>query len=264
MRPLRGGQGTFDRIVNNVRQVADICSISIGGNFDEESVESYPALLEFLRQQVFANSIAKIAFKPIIRMRAETQREQRRGDPQRLKVIPLTPVDPSGQPGKPLNGTCMTVAGAGAASACDACHVLDDKMAWLREETLRHGFPTPDNVHMGPCEIHRAHSHTIGPDGSLYACPGFTGERAQSVGHIDGREDPARRRAASAFERLAAWKECHDCAFIPVCAGGCTVAAHAEFGDINAPNCHKRMLEEGVAAMAREAAASLLAPASAA
>ena len=24
------------------------------------------------------------------------------------------------------------------------------------------------------------------------------------------------------FESLAAWKECGDCAFIPVCAGGCT------------------------------------------
>ena len=35
MRPLRGGQGTFDRIVDNIRKVAGRCRIAIGGNFDE-------------------------------------------------------------------------------------------------------------------------------------------------------------------------------------------------------------------------------------
>ena len=42
---------------------------------------------------------------------------------------------------------------------------------------------------MGPCEIHSEHAHTIGPDGALYACPGFTGDRSSSTGHIDGRQD---------------------------------------------------------------------------
>jgi uncharacterized protein len=49
MRPLRGRQGTFDRIVDNVRKVADKVAITIGGNFDESSVDSYPALLDYLR-----------------------------------------------------------------------------------------------------------------------------------------------------------------------------------------------------------------------
>lgn len=258
LRPLRGGQGTFDKIVRNVREVADLCAVSIGGNFDEESVGSYPALLEYLKQQDFAPTLAKVAFKPIIRdagaSAAAAPRQKKKG------FIPLTVVSASGKPDKPLNGTCMTVAGTGAqpaSSACDACGLMDEKMAWLREETKRHGFPTVDGVHMGPCEIHRRHSHTIGPDGSLYACPGFTGEKSQSTGHIDGRDDALRRRAASTFERLAAWEECSGCPFIPVCAGGCTVAAHAELGDVNKPNCHKRSFEEGVVTLAREAAERL-------
>src|SRR6202023_1479896 len=37
MRPLRGGQGTFDRIVENIRRVVDKCGVAIGGNFDESS-----------------------------------------------------------------------------------------------------------------------------------------------------------------------------------------------------------------------------------
>src|SRR5205814_2279826 len=130
-----------------------------------------------------------------------------------------------GSDGKPLNGACMTSAGTGVSRVCDSCNFVDDKMAFLRDETRKHGFATADGVHMGPCEIHRSHAHTIGPDGSLFACPGFAGEALQSTGHIDDRQEDYRTQALRNFERLAAWEQCHDCAFIPVCAGGCTVAA---------------------------------------
>ena len=242
MRPLRGGQGTFDRIIHNIRQVADRCRVSIGGNFDETSVDSYPALLDFLREQSFADKLAKVAFKPIIR---EPKPQQPKG------LIPLTAVGPEG---KPLNGACMTSAGTGATTACDTCHFLDEKVSFLREETIARGFATVDGVHMGPCEIHRRHAHTIGPDGSLYACPGFAGDATESTGHIDGRLEERRERAAARFEKIAAWKECDDCAFIPVCAGGCSVAAHTEIKDMYKPNCHKPSFEAGMVALARRAA----------
>ena len=64
MRPLRGGQGTFDRIIDNIRKVADRTHISIGGNFDESSVDSFPALLDFLKEQDFADKLVKVNFKP--------------------------------------------------------------------------------------------------------------------------------------------------------------------------------------------------------
>src|SRR6185503_9095543 len=67
MRPLRGGQGTFDRIIENIRSVAGRCSIAIGGNFDESSVESYPGLLDFLSSQEFAGKLGNVNFKPIVR-----------------------------------------------------------------------------------------------------------------------------------------------------------------------------------------------------
>jgi uncharacterized protein len=257
MRPLRGGQGTFDRIINNIRRIAGRCAISLGGNFDETSVGSYPALLDFLASQEFASRISRVAFKPVIR---DVKPSVAAGfEPRSLtrgtKFIGLTAVSD----GKPLNGTCMTSAGTGtAAGACDSCHFLDDQMSFLRDETKKRGFKTSDGVHMGPCEIHRKHAYTVGPDGDLYACPGFTGDRKMSTGHIDGRQETARSAAARRFDQLAAWKECRECAFIPVCAGGCTVAAHSELGDMNAPNCHKRSFEAGVVSMARDAAAMLV------
>ena len=245
MRPLRGRQGTFDRIVENMRRVAHKVPLTVGGNFDESSVDSYPALLDFLREQSFADAIVKVNFKPIIKTTPATPKG----------MIPLTVV---GESGKPLNGTCMTTAGAGNGSPCDSCHFVGEKMAFLRSETRKRGFPTPDGVHMGPCEIHRKHAYTIGPDGSLYACPGFTGEQAQSVGHIDGRHDEWRASASARFEALAAYKNCGDCSFIPVCAGGCSVASHTELGDMNTPTCHKGSFESALVQLAHSVSAAVV------
>ena len=249
MRPLRGRQGTFDRIIENVRRVAPKVPITIGGNFDESSWESYPALLQFLKEQEFADRIVKINFKPIIK---SPEPEVPKG------VIPLTVV---GANNKPLAGTCMTSAGAGAGRAssgpCDTCNFVDEKMSYLREETRNAGFYTLDGVHMGPCEIHRRHAYTIGPEGSLYACPGFTGDNAQSTGHIERADDEWRRAAAERFERLSPHKdECGDCSFIPVCGGGCSMAAHTELGDMHNPSCHKGAMEAAVVSLAQRTAAS--------
>jgi uncharacterized protein len=127
-------------------------------------------------------------------------------------------------------------------------------MTFLRDETRKHGFPTPDGVHNGPCHVHMAHAHTIGPDGSLYACPGFTGELALSTGHIDGRLDSWRETAREKFLRLSPWKECGDCAFIPVCAGGCVTNSHTLLGDMNLPTCHKSSFESSLVSLAHTVA----------
>ena len=108
------------------------------------------------------------------------------------------------------------------------------------------------------CEIHRRHAYTIGPEGSLYACPGFTGEAKESTGHIDGREEEWRAAAADRFEKLSAHKEaCGDCSYIPVCGGGCSLASHVEQGDMNHPSCHKGAMESALVSLAQRTAASL-------
>ena len=124
MRPLRGGQGTFDRIIENVRKVAGKVRIAVGGNFDADSVESFPALLDFLKEQDFADKLAKVAFKPVVRERQVPK-----------NIIPLTAVISD----KPLNGTCMTAAGSGGSSICDTCQFVDEQLSHLarRDEEAR-------------------------------------------------------------------------------------------------------------------------------
>jgi uncharacterized protein len=245
MRPLRGGQGTFDRIVENIRKVADRTRISIGGNFDETSADSFTGLLDFLSKQDFADKLIKVNFKPIVR-------DQPPPAPSLKGLLPLVPV---ASDGKPLGGTCMTSAGAGGGSTCDSCSFLDEKMASLREETHRHGLPGPTGVPGGPCHVHHSNAHTIGPDGSLYACPGFTGEKAMSTGHISGHTDPWRESNKRKFDTLDPWKECGDCAYMPTCAGGCLTASYSQLGDVNTPTCHKPAFESAVIALAHRVSA---------
>lgn len=249
MRPLRGRQGTFDRIVENMRRVAGKVAITVGGNFDESSVESFPALLDFLKEQDFADKLAKVNFKPIIKTTPATPAPPK-------GFIPLTAVAANG---KPLGGSCMTSVGAGSSvgSACDTCHFVDEKMTFLREETRKRGFPTVDGVHMGPCEIHRKHAYTIGTEGALFACPGFAGEATESVGHISGRQEGWQAAAARRFDALAAYKNCGDCSFIPVCAGGCATASYTELGDMNTPTCHKGSFEAALVSLAHVVASGV-------
>jgi uncharacterized protein len=261
MRPLRGGQGTFDRIIENIGAVADRVRISIGGNFDESSVDTYPALLDFLKAQDFADKLGGVHFKPIVRegSTAGIPLTGRGGSAATngRQILPLIPVTASGAPMKPLAGTCMTSAGAGNGSTCDSCDFAAEKMAFLHHEIRNRGFNTPDGVHNGPCHVHMKHAHTIGPDGSLYACPGFTGEKALSTGHIDDRREPWRDAAREKFDYLAPWKSCGDCAFIPVCAGGCVAASQAQLGDMNAPTCHKQTFESALIALAHDVAGAV-------
>ena len=101
-----------------------------------------------------------------------------------------------------------------------------------------------------------SHAHTIGPDGSLYPCPGFTGEKAMSTGHIDDRRDVSRAATRERFDRLSPWSECGDCAFIPVCAGGCVTASHTTLGDMNKPTCHKPSMESALISLAHKASST--------
>ena len=190
MRPLRGGQGTFDRIVDNIRQVAgqvpdrDRRQLRRGVGRQLPGAARFPARAGVRRQAGQG------------RLQADHPPTAKPATPK--GVIPLTAV---GADGKPLNGTCMTSAGAGgrreratrATSSTRRCRSCARRRG-------KRGFATVDGVHMGPCEIHRQHAHTIGPDGSLYACPGFTGERASRPGHIDGRQEAWRSRPRPRFD----------------------------------------------------------------
>ncbi len=69
--------------------------------------------------------------------------------------------------------------------------------------------------------------------------------------------EPWHAAAIQRYERLSPLKdECGDCSYIPVCGGGCSVAAHTEASDMHAPSCHKSAFESATVSMAQRVAAS--------
>ena len=86
--PRRSGHVRQDH--PQLRQIAGRCRVAIGGNFDESSVDSYPALLDFLREQEFADKLVKVAFKPIIRSPQAAEPFSRKGSSHSPRSAPRT------------------------------------------------------------------------------------------------------------------------------------------------------------------------------
>ena len=191
MRPLRGGQGTFDKIIQNIRQVAGKCRISIGGNFDESTVDSYPALLDFLREQEFADKLVQGRVQAD-HPRAEAAAAER-----------PDPADRRRRRGQAAERHVHDVGGRGRRASATAATSSTRRCRSCAKRRRSAGSRPSTACTWGPCEIHKRHAHTIGPDGALYACPGFAGDAQQSTGHIDGRQDSRRAAAATRFEAIA-------------------------------------------------------------
>ena len=241
MRPLRGGQGTFDRIIENVRKVAGKVRIAVGGNFDADSVESYPGAARFPQGAGFRGQAGEGGVQAD-RPRAADAEKHHSSDGGHGQAAERHVHDGRRRRAARASATPAS----SSTSSCRTC-------AKRRRSA---GSPRWTVSTWGRAKSTRRHAYTIGPDGATYACPGFTGEPTLATGHIDGRTESWRMSAAERFEHLAAWHKCGDCAFIPVCAGGCSVASHTELGDMNMPTCHKPAFESALVSLAHDAASA--------
>ena len=234
MRPLRGGQGTFDKIIENVRRVAGKCRISIGGNFDETLGRQLPGAARLparagVRRQARAGRVqadhpgAEAATQPEGAHPAHGRRRRRQAAERHVHDV--------GRAAGPASATTAT----SSTRRCRSC-ARKPRSAGSRPWTA--------------CTWARARSIAVTPTRSARTArstraPASPATRSSRPGTSTAGGTTSRDAPPAQFERLAAWKECDDCAFIPVCAGGCTVAAHTELGDMNRPNCHKTQLRSG-------------------
>ena len=249
MRPLRGGQGTFDRIIENVRRVAplradhDRRQLRRGVGRQLSGAARLPAA-----SRSSPTDIVKINFKPIIKS----------PEPAAPKgFIPLTVVGGERQAAeRHLHDERGRRARRGGAVRHlplrrreDAVPARRDAQARASTRRTASTWVRARSIAGTPTRSARRARSTRAPDSP--ATP------TESTGHIDGRDEAWRHAAAERFERLTAHKEeCGDCSFIPVCGGGCSVAAHTELGDMHQPSCHKGAMESALVSLAQRTAAS--------
>lgn len=215
LRPFDNGQGTYRRIMDNIASAAHHMKIMIGGNFDSSNFHTIPDLLDQLAVAPWKSELMSVGFKPIAS----------------------------------FDGYAIGVERMG----CSLSSFTDEQISQiveLREEVKKRGLPVMSDPNVGPCDFYRPNVVTIGIDGALYPCGAFAGMPELVMGNITSSE------LTSVGEKIAnvkAWEEgCYECAYLPLCVGGCRVPAYFEKGDINATVCDKRFYDRMIPRLVAE------------
>jgi len=199
-RVYRDGRGTFDIIFANLRAVAGHVRIRLGGNFLPGQEASYERLLARLEEANLLAQLDAIRFKPVVDAQSNS------------------------------GGSCT---GCGTRSQATETLVQINRAleARIPQTTGNHMRGLPSN----PCELHWTNSFTIDPDGAVYKCPAVAGRPEMAIGNVQVRaaDKPA------PLTRYRPWEQCGECAFLPVCMGGCLGGRYLKTGRTDEVDCHK-------------------------
>jgi uncharacterized protein len=205
-RPFASGKGSsFDIIIRNILEIADLIELQIGGNFTRSNYREFPRLLDHLLSVGIT--------------------------PEKVQTVVFSQVT-----GKVGDGAIPDYA--------SACNCTDEEWLWeatlyLREEILRRGFNTPRPGPAG-CMVEFANDIVVGVDGAVYKCPVFVGREGFSVGNLkSGMVDDGSVYNPGAWKR----EECLECAYLPQCFGGCRYMKFLRDGDMGGVECWKGMLD---------------------
>ncbi|MDD2273004.1 MAG: geopeptide radical SAM maturase [Desulfuromonadaceae bacterium] len=211
-RPFVSGRGSFSPIVANLRSVYDLITIKPGGNFTRDNYHEFPAMLDAL----LAAGI----------------------DPVQLGPVQFAPIHPKSGGHDPHSAACVFGSEAW----------LIEANLFLRKETLRRGFSV-EKPHMGVCMIELTNSLVVAYDGTLYKCPPLMGWPEFAIGTlVDGISDYRQSH------NLGVWKndECLECAYLPLCFGGCRFFNKLKTGSIDGVDCRRAMLDASLETIIRQ------------
>lgn len=208
-RPFVSGQGSFDKIVENLRSVYDLITLKPGGNYTRKNYHEFPAMLDALLEAGI--------------------------DPKKLGPIQFSPIHPKSGVSAPHNTSCIV----------SSEQWFFEANLFLRAETLRRGFSV-EKPHMGICMIDLANNLVVNYDGSLFKCPPLMGWPEMSIGTLeDGICDYRQSHKLENWKN----DECLDCTYLPLCFGGCRFFRLLETGAIDGLDCRRAMLDASLEAI---------------
>jgi|WetSurMetagenome_2_1015567.scaffolds.fasta_scaffold141862_1 uncharacterized protein len=213
-RPFVSGKGSFDLIVSNLKEVCDRIDIQVGGNYTRENYREFPLLLDFFLDEGIT--------------------------PEQISLVKFDPVTKSG------GEFTLPEFNEGCASTDEPW--LMEASLYLREETLRRGFHAP-RVGPATCMIESCNDMVVNWDGTLFKCPAFLGWTDMSIGNlVSGISD------YTESHNMDVWKkeECLDCAYLPLCFGGCRFLKLLRSGRIDDVDCRKIYLDGTLEELVRQ------------
>jgi uncharacterized protein len=213
-RPFKGMTGSFDKIVRNIRDVCGIIDIQIGGNYSHDNFRGFPALLDYLIEEgITPDKVSVVKFTPITKAKAEFSLPE-------------------------FDDGCSSI---------NEPWIVESSL-FLREEILKRGFDT-SALRPSFCMIESRDDIVVNYDGTLYKCPGFLGWKEMAVGDLKrGLDDYGRSH------NLDVWKkdECLECAYLPLCFGGCRFMKLLRDGNIGDVDCKKPYLDAALEAFVKQ------------
>ena len=210
-RPFVSGKGSFATIVANLKEVCDLITLKLGGNFTRENYREFPRMLDSL----LAAGL----------------------DPERLDPVQFAPVLP--RSGRKAGHETT----AGCLSSSEPW--LVEATLFLREETLKRGFAVLKPT-MGVCMVELDNDLVVNYDGSLYKCPAFMGWPELAIGTLTGGIEEY-----SQSHNLSIWRndQCLDCPYLPLCFGGCRLLPLLKNGAIDGVDCRKAFFDAALGRM---------------
>jgi uncharacterized protein len=213
-RPFVSGRGSFDTILGNLQEVCGLLKVQLGGNFTRDNYRRFPELLDLL----VAEGIR----------------------PGMLQMVQFAPVTPkAGEAG--LGDFAM-------GCACTSETWLTEATLYLREEILKRGWNTP-KLKLTGCMVEFENDLIVAWDGSLFKCPAFMGWEDLRIGSLaDGIGD------YRASHNMDVWKkkECLECAYLPLCFGGCRFIQRLRTGAIDGVDCRKEFFDDALERIVRQ------------
>lgn len=214
-RPFKSGAASFDTLIKNIKDVHGFARIAIGGNFEEDNYREFPQLLDYLIDEgLTPDKIPQVKFDTVMKKSDRV----------------LSPID--------FNDGCMSL---------NEPWVMEASV-FLRDEILKRGYKTP-GIRPAFCSIECVNSYVVNHDGALYKCPGFIGMKEFEAGNLeDGVID------YSSSYKPGIWKneECLDCAYLPLCFGGCRFFQFVNKGKIDSPDCQKKYFDTCLEALVKQ------------
>jgi uncharacterized protein len=206
-RPFKDGHSSWSLIVENLLACRGLCVITLSGNYTAENHAIFPALLDALTERGFVpGDFASVQFYPVMQINDQFANPE-------------------------FTGGCCTN---------DEPWIHAASLA-LRAEIMQRGYTFP-KLYPSPCMVDIDDAFTVDHDGTIYKCVTLIGHRGLACGDI-------RHGMGEDWQQtwcLDHWKkepQCSECAYLPLCFGGCRAMAFQRNGHMAQVDCQRSMFD---------------------
>lgn len=204
-RPYRSGLASFDTIMKNMGDCAELIKLGINGNFTKDNYQKFPALFAYLTAYGLTPAkVRRLTFSPVIQISDEFS-----------------------------TGFC---------GGCASCNEkwLAEAAPFLHREIVQRGYRT-DEISPSLCMADVDNSFVVHYDGTLYQCVAMIGHQDYVCGDIWSGMKQYRQQYH--LDHWRKQEKCRQCPYLPLCFGGCRFMAYQRDGNMAEVDCRKTFLD---------------------